>query len=86
MSICLTFLCFVVAIYEIALNGDTDLSRTVCTTASGATLLNPTELLAWAGGFKGKVRLARNTLTNALMVLPYLTFQTRVQAHARQRI
>lgn len=39
----------------------------------------PTKPLPWTRGFKGRVRLARNTLTNALMVLPYLTFQSCIK-------
>lgn len=50
-----------------------------------SSVLKPTEPLDWASGFKGRVRLARNMLTNALMVLPYLTFQSRVQAHIHNR-
>lgn len=47
-----------------------------------SAVLKPTEPLAWASGYKGRVRLARNTLTNALKVLPYLTFQSGVHNHA----
>lgn len=46
-----------------------------------SSVLKPAEPLACASGFKGRVRLARNTLTNALMVLPYLTFQSCIYTH-----